>query len=123
MQSNATDQIENELSEEKNNEYHCNYCKTPLSGQRIKCAVCVDFELCTTCFAVGVEIAGHKKDHCFRLYGAVDEHLLAPNWNIEEELDLLEGICLFGYGSWEDISEHVGSKDAKDCEEHYIRVC
>mmetsp|Transcript_95481 Transcript_95481/g.164719 ORF Transcript_95481/g.164719 Transcript_95481/m.164719 type:complete len:87 (-) Transcript_95481:41-301(-) len=63
MQVNAQDQNEQDISERRNNQppkYHCSYCLTPLNGQRIKCAVCVDFDLCTTCFAVGVEIGGHK---------------------------------------------------------------
>mmetsp|Transcript_95480 Transcript_95480/g.164711 ORF Transcript_95480/g.164711 Transcript_95480/m.164711 type:complete len:531 (-) Transcript_95480:353-1945(-) len=128
MQVNAQDQNEQDISERRNNQppkYHCSYCLTPLNGQRIKCAVCVDFDLCTTCFAVGVEIGGHKKDHCFRLHGEVTEHLLDPEWSIEEEMNLLEGISLCGYGCWEEIAEHVGtlpSKDAEICRIHYIET-
>jgi hypothetical protein len=32
---------------------------------------------------------------------------------------LIEGIEKFGFGNWNDIAEHIGSKKAIDVEEHY----
>lgn len=43
---------------------HCDFCDRNISRKiRIKCAECVDFDLCVGCFAVGVEVQEHKKNH------------------------------------------------------------
>eukprot|EP01047_Picozoa_sp_COSAG01_P058100 COSAG01_NODE_6801_length_3493_cov_4.260165_8_plen_158_part_00 len=58
--------------------FHCNYCGKDLSHDgtfRIKCASCLDFDLCVHCFSVGVEIHPHKNDHPYRVM--TGESLLA----------------------------------------------
>eukprot|EP00607_Mallomonas_marina_P009552 CAMPEP_0182419550 /NCGR_PEP_ID=MMETSP1167-20130531/3983_1 /TAXON_ID=2988 /ORGANISM="Mallomonas Sp, Strain CCMP3275" /LENGTH=297 /DNA_ID=CAMNT_0024594531 /DNA_START=202 /DNA_END=1091 /DNA_ORIENTATION=- len=39
-----------------------------------------------------------------------------------EELLLLEGIDKFGAGNWKTVSEYVGSKTTRQCDEHYWEV-
>ena len=36
-----------------------------------------------------------------------------------EELKLLNGIDMFGLGNWKVIGDHIGSKNARACGEHY----
>lgn len=44
----------------------CKKCSLDVSDiVRIKCAVCPDVELCVECFAEGVELEQHKKDHAY----------------------------------------------------------
>jgi hypothetical protein len=48
--------------------YHCNYCGVDISHVvRVKCAVCADFDLCVHCFAVGVEVGTHKRNHDYHV--------------------------------------------------------
>ena len=37
---------------------------------RIKCAVCLDFDLCVDCFHVGVELTPHKRTHSYKVRAA-----------------------------------------------------
>ncbi|XP_013594828.1 PREDICTED: transcriptional adapter ADA2b-like [Brassica oleracea var. oleracea] len=48
--------------------YNCNYCQKDITGKiRIKCAVCLNFDLCVECMSVGAEINTHKCDHAYRV--------------------------------------------------------
>ena len=49
--------------------YTCNYCGRVVPNIRIKCAVCVDFDLCIECFSVGVELGEHQSFHAYSLLG------------------------------------------------------
>ena len=40
----------------------------------------------------------------------------------EEELLLLEGLTLYGFGNWPDIADHVGTKSEDECFEHYAKL-
>ena len=40
----------------------------------------------------------------------------------DEELLILEGVDMFGLGNWAAVAEHVGTKDAHDCQQHYNSV-
>ena len=101
--------------------YHCDYCKKDITAEvRIRCAKCSEFDLCVDCFFVGVETQQHKNDHPYRVIENQQASILSTNWTIEEELLLLEGLCISGLGNWIDISEHVGkSKSKYECEYHY----
>eukprot|EP01106_Pelomyxa_sp_JSP_P015105 TRINITY_DN5055_c0_g1_i1.p1 TRINITY_DN5055_c0_g1~~TRINITY_DN5055_c0_g1_i1.p1 ORF type:complete len:192 (-),score=32.84 TRINITY_DN5055_c0_g1_i1:570-1145(-) len=48
--------------------------------------------------------------------------LFSPDWGADEELSLLEGVEIFGFGSWQDISEQVDTKSASQCKSHYIET-
>jgi len=103
--------------------YHCNYCNRDITNfVRIKCAVCSDFDLCVYCFAVGVEIGPHKKGHDYQVMEALNFPFFRENWGADEELLLLEGIEIYGLGNWRDVSDHVGTKSARACKEHYMTI-
>jgi transcriptional adapter 2-alpha len=94
--------------------YHCNYCHRNISnGVRIKCAVCMDFDLCVECFSVGVELGGHKNTHAYRVMDYLAFPLFEPHWGADEEILFLEAIDVFGIGNWQGVAEHVGEKDAQ----------
>ena len=40
----------------------------------------------------------------------------------DEELLILEGVDMFGFGNWAAVAEHVGTKGAEDCQQHYTFV-
>ncbi|XP_008800602.1 transcriptional adapter ADA2-like isoform X2 [Phoenix dactylifera] len=104
----------------KERKYHCNYCNKDISGMiRIKCAICADFDLCVECFSVGAEVSPHKSDHPYRVMDSKSFPLLCSDWNADEEILLLEGIDMYGLGSWEEIAEHVATKNKTQCIDHY----
>ena len=103
-----------------NTQFHCDYCQKDITRSiRIRCAECFEFDLCIECFSVGVEIQGHLKTHKYRVSDCLAYPLITTDWNIEEDLLLLEAIEMFGLGNWKTVAEHVGSKADKECMEHY----
>lgn len=103
--------------------YHCNYCNKDISGKiRIKCVVCPDFDLCVECFSVGAEVTPHKSNHPYRVMENLSFPLICPDWNADEEMLLLEGIEMYGFGNWNEVAEHVGTKSKSQCIEHYNSV-
>ncbi|KAF2309933.1 hypothetical protein GH714_005673 [Hevea brasiliensis] len=112
-----------EMSEGKAALYHCNYCNKDISGMvRIKCAVCPDFDLCIECFSVGAEVTPHKSSHPYRVMDNLSFPLICPDWNADEEILLLEGIEMYGFGNWTEVAEHVGTKSKLQCIDHYNAV-
>ncbi|XP_061375627.1 transcriptional adapter ADA2-like [Gastrolobium bilobum] len=103
--------------------YHCNYCNKDISGKiRIKCAVCQDFDLCIECFSVGAEVTPHKSNHPYRIMDNLSFPLICPDWNADEEMLLLEGIEMYGFGNWNEVAEYVGTKSKYQCIDHYNAV-
>ncbi|GMY38129.1 transcriptional adapter ADA2-like isoform X2 [Fagus crenata] len=103
--------------------YHCNYCNKDISGRvRIKCVMCPDFDLCLECFSVGAEVTPHKCNHPCRVMDNLSFPLLCPDWNADEEMLLLEGIEMYGFGNWAEVAEHVGTKRKSQCIDHYYAV-
>jgi transcriptional adapter 2-alpha len=45
--------------------------------------------------------------------------VLTPDWRAEEELLLIEGLYSRGIGSWEDMAEHVYTKNKFECANHW----
>ncbi|KAJ7964702.1 Transcriptional adapter [Quillaja saponaria] len=108
------------LNERNGALYHCNYCNKDISGKiRIKCIFCQDLDLCIECFSVGAEVAPHKSSHPYRVMDNLSFPLLCPEWNADEEMLLLEGIEMYGFGNWTEVGEHVGTKSKSQCIEHY----
>jgi transcriptional adapter 2-alpha len=100
--------------------YHCNYCGRNIPNVRVKCAVCVDFDLCLECFSVGVELGEHKNMHAYSIVDKMEFPLFHLEWTAAEELLLLEAIDVCGLGNWVDISEYIGTKDVDQCEKHWF---
>ncbi|KAK7393788.1 hypothetical protein VNO78_22352 [Psophocarpus tetragonolobus] len=111
------------ISNNKVSLYHCNYCNKDISGKiRIKCVVCQDFDLCIECFSVGAEVNPHKSNHPYRIMDNLSFPLLCPDWNADEEMLLLEGIEMYGFGNWNEVAEYVGTKSKSQCIDHYNAV-
>ncbi|BBG99896.1 homolog of yeast ADA2 2A [Prunus dulcis] len=121
--STAQKAVAQETSEPKGAFYHCNYCNKDISGKtRIKCVVCPDFDLCIECFSVGAELTPHKCNHPYRVMDNLSFPLLCPDWNADEEMLLLEGIEMYGFGNWTEVSEHVGTKSRQHCIDHFKAI-
>lgn len=87
-------------NERKPGLYCCNYCDKDLSGLvRLKCAVCVDFDLCVECFYVGVELNRHKSSHPYRVmvsFQPREQYVLFCLFVLNESTLLCDRtICLF----------------------------
>ncbi|KAH9745245.1 transcriptional adapter ADA2 [Citrus sinensis] len=46
----------------------------------------------------------------------------STDWNADEEILLLEGIEMYGFGNWGEVSEHVGTKSKSQCIDHYNAI-
>ncbi|KAI8909605.1 hypothetical protein EDD86DRAFT_205837 [Gorgonomyces haynaldii] len=103
--------------------YHCDHCTKDITHSVIiRCAVCQDFDLCVDCFRKGVEIKEHKYDHAYRVIDALDFPIFERDWGVDEELLLVEGLELYGIGNWEQIADHIGTKNKLEVGDHYQRV-
>ena len=49
--------------------------------------------------------------------------LLEIGWRGTDELRLLEGVQLYGFGNWMDIAEHVGGGRSREAVERHYRRC
>nr|XP_006822133.1 PREDICTED: transcriptional adapter 2-beta-like isoform X2 [Saccoglossus kowalevskii] len=109
---------------ENTTKYYCNYCQEDIRGIRVKCAECSDFDLCLQCFSGGAEMGHHKKDHKYQLIVLHSKDngnfsIFNEDWTAHEELLLLDGIEQYGFGSWADIADHIGTKSPPEAMEHY----
>lgn len=79
-----------------------------------------DFVLCLPCFSSGKEAGLHLSGHKYSVEHNLNScRFFSNEWGANEELLLLEGCDLLGFGNWKDISEHIGTKDEKQCADHY----
>uniref|UniRef100_A0A182JNW8 receptor protein-tyrosine kinase n=1 Tax=Anopheles christyi TaxID=43041 RepID=A0A182JNW8_9DIPT len=102
--------------------YTCTNCQEDISGIRVHCVVCTDFELCLACFAAGAEIGPHRNDHSYQF---MDSGILSifrgkSGWSAREELHLLDAIEQYGFGNWEDISKHIETRTPEEAKEEYV---
>eukprot|EP00002_Diphylleia_rotans_P027832 TRINITY_DN5598_c0_g1_i6.p1 TRINITY_DN5598_c0_g1~~TRINITY_DN5598_c0_g1_i6.p1 ORF type:complete len:363 (+),score=69.29 TRINITY_DN5598_c0_g1_i6:43-1131(+) len=117
LQTTGTEQTKSKLTPPR---YHCDNCRGDISNfLRIRCAECSDFDLCIECFLNGAEVHPHKNSHPYHIIDNLSFPLLDDNWDASEELLLLEGLQSYGMGNWEDIADHIGTKDKEQCEQHY----
>lgn len=50
----------------------------------------------------------------------LDFPIFDEKWGADEELLLIEGLEIFGMGNWEQIAEHIGTKNQLECHQHYL---
>ncbi|BAM38649.1 uncharacterized protein TOT_010000117 [Theileria orientalis strain Shintoku] len=110
-------------------DFYCNYCNQSLSvgGCRIRCAECVDYDLCISCASKMKYTEPHQLGHNYVPIGPNSFELFSEGWSADEELMLLEGISKYGFGNWKQVSEMVNKVSTKfktpsDCESHYYDV-
>lgn len=103
--------------------FTCDSCFKDISHViLIQCAECDDLDLCLECFGSGVELSAHKANHAYRVLRPLDFAIFTQDWRADEEILLIEGCEQFGIGNWKDIAEHIGSKDAAACEQHFLKI-
>ncbi|CAH0400481.1 unnamed protein product [Chilo suppressalis] len=102
--------------------YNCTYCQEEINGIRVRCAECIDFDICLQCFSLGAEIGSHKNDHSYQYMdsGAFGIFLGRSNWSANEEVRLLDAIEQFGFGNWEDIAKHIETRTPEEAKDEYI---
>ncbi|PCH35998.1 SWIRM-domain-containing protein [Wolfiporia cocos MD-104 SS10] len=107
---------------------HCDGCGCDLTHSiRMKCAdpICEPgdgVDICPACFCKGAEFAKHKRWHAYRVVELHSYPIFSEDWGADEELLLLEGISLQGFGNWQAIAEHVGTRTKEEVEQHYKSV-
>ncbi|XP_043271505.1 transcriptional adapter 2B [Venturia canescens] len=102
--------------------YNCTYCQEDITGLRVKCVECQDFDLCLQCFSAGAEIGQHRNDHPYQFMdsGTISIFNGRGNWTAREHVRLLDAIEQFGFGNWEDISKHIEERTPEEAKEEYI---
>lgn len=103
--------------------YTCVNCQEEISGIRIHCAECTDYDSCVTCYASGAEIGPHENDHSYQFMNSSGMLPIFKGknvWTVTEELHLLDAIEQFGFGNWEDISKHIETRTADEARDKYI---
>ncbi|XWS28237.1 hypothetical protein CRYUN_Cryun25bG0049200 [Craigia yunnanensis] len=56
------------------------------------------------------------------MQGNLSFPLICPDWNVDEEILLLVGIEMYGFGNWTEVIEHVGTKSKSQCIDHYNAI-
>ncbi|XP_053613319.1 transcriptional adapter 2B isoform X2 [Plodia interpunctella] len=102
--------------------YNCTYCQEEINGIRVRCAECIDFDICLQCFSLGAEIGSHKNDHSYQFMdsGAFGIFLGRSSWSANEEVRLLDAMEQFGFGNWEDIAKHIETRTPEEAKDEYI---
>nr|CAD7202053.1 unnamed protein product [Timema douglasi] len=102
--------------------YTCSYCQEDITGLRIKCVECPNFDICLQCFSAGAEIGCHKNGHPYQFMDSEPMGVFQGRvgWSVREELRLLDAIELYGFGNWEDISGHIETRTAEEAKDQYV---
>ncbi|GJQ15397.1 hypothetical protein GpartN1_g7188.t1 [Galdieria partita] len=101
----------------------CDYCGVDITRTLyFRCAECPNFDLCLSCFSVGVEIYPHRSYHPYRVISYIAEFPFCQGWTAEEEENLLDALLMYGLHNWQLVSEYVRTKSKTKCEQHYHQV-
>jgi len=105
---------------------YCHNCLLPLTNKlHIICddSTCkpLGVTLCANCFYVGVEFESHANSHAYIVQDESSHPLYTKKWSQREELDLIYAIKRYGLGNWQDVSEHIKTKNRYESEFHYWR--
>lgn len=102
------------------NKFHCDVCSADCTHRvRISCAICPEYDLCVPCFSEGSYNGNHRPFHDYRIIETNSYPILCEDWGADEELALIKGAQSLGLGNWQDISDHIGSRDKHEVAEHY----
>ncbi|KAL8709308.1 MAG: hypothetical protein Q9220_005901 [cf. Caloplaca sp. 1 TL-2023] len=107
--------------------YICDVCSADITSTvRMRCAhsTCSDYDLCVPCFSKGESSRDHDpRTHPFSVIEQHSIPIYTRDWGADEELLLLEGLEVYGLGSWSDVADHVGGFRTKEevCE-HYVKT-
>lgn len=102
------------------NKFHCDVCSSDCTNRvRISCAICPEYDLCVPCFSQGLYNGNHRPFHDYRIIETNSYPILCEDWGADEELALIKGAQTLGLGNWQDIADHIGSRDKEEVDEHY----
>lgn len=96
-------------------------CRLILVEPYVRCAMCVNLEICLSCFAKGCEIEAHKNDHDYVIIKNEFPLINCSSWSAKEELALLDAVQECGFGNWVDVSRKMPGKSVEECKQHYLR--
>ncbi|TVT97054.1 hypothetical protein EJB05_57721, partial [Eragrostis curvula] len=102
-------------SAESSVEYHCNSCSVDCSRKRYHCRTQVDFDLCSDCYNEGKFDEGMSQVDFILMDSAEVKGSGGTSWNDQETLLLLEALEIFNGNKWDDIAEHVATKNKEQC--------
>lgn len=107
--------------------YVCDVCSADITSTvRVRCADshCHDYDLCVLCFSNGEASHNHNPGtHPYRVIEQNSVPVYDRNWGADEELLLLEGAEIYGFGSWADIADHIGGyRDKDEVRAHYQKI-
>ncbi|KAL8763020.1 MAG: hypothetical protein Q9184_001107 [Pyrenodesmia sp. 2 TL-2023] len=107
--------------------YICDVCSADITSTvRIRCAqaACNDYDLCVPCFSKGETSRDHDpRTHHFSVIEQHSIPIYTREWGADEELLLLEGLEVYGLGSWSDVADHVGGfRTKEEVRDHYIET-
>ncbi|QLL30769.1 hypothetical protein HG536_0A05840 [Torulaspora globosa] len=104
------------------NKFHCDVCSSDCTNRvRISCAECPEYDLCVPCFSQGSYNGNHRPYHDYRIIETKSYPILCEDWGADEELALVKGSQSLGLGNWQDVADHVGSRDKEEVAEHYLK--
>ena len=119
--AHASDPVLSLYSLDRDTEFHCANpdCNRNISHEvRILCQDS-GLNVCMQCFMKGEEFGAHKSDSPYAVVDNLTSALFKGGWEVAEELALLEGIDLYGFGNWKAVSIHIGSRTPDECSKHY----
>ncbi|KAK7867472.1 hypothetical protein R5R35_004483 [Gryllus longicercus] len=99
----------------------CIICGNVLKEPFIKCAECVDMNICSACFSSGAEWGLHTNDHDYIVIRNEFSIFEGSMWSAKEEIVLLNAIEECGFGNWPDVARRVRTRSSEDCERHYMQ--
>lgn len=103
------------------NKFHCDICSADCTHRvRISCATCAEYDLCVPCFSQGLYNGNHRPYHDYRIIETNSYPILCEDWGADEEIALVKGSQTLGLGNWQDVADHVGSRDKEEVAEHYL---
>lgn len=97
----------------------CSSCSARLFEPYVECVECEFVNLCTNCFAKGVELSDHRNDHDYSIRNNDIPIFKNSDWPAKDEFLLLQAVSRFGYGNWDDISKMMQTYTSLQCREHY----
>lgn len=96
-------------------------CRSFLVEPYIRCAICIEVEICPPCFAKGCEIDEHKNDHDYVIIKNEFPLIHGSSWTAKHELELLDVLQQCGFGNWIDVGRRMHGKSAEECKTHYLQ--
>lgn len=94
----------------------CSSCKTELNPPYIQCAEC-HIDICSACFANGVEFFSHRNDHNYRVIRNDFVLFEKSDWTAKEELALLDSLLKFN--NWKLIAKDLPGRSEREIKHHY----